>query len=53
MKRIRTATLAVACSLSLSVAPAMADEGGLSFWLPDQFGSLTLADARLLESMRD
>src|ERR1700754_2745817 len=33
------------CALALSVAPqrAMADAGGLSFWLPGTFGSLAAA----------
>jgi len=32
--------LGIAAALCLGVPPARADEGGVSFWLPGQFGSL-------------
>ena len=35
--RLRTS---LGFALSLAVLPALADEGGVSFWLPGQFGSL-------------
>jgi hypothetical protein len=41
MKTLRTAAMAVACA----AGAAQADEGGVSFWLPGQFGSFAAVPA--------
>jgi hypothetical protein len=47
MPRVRNTAspraLAIAAVLALIVTPAAADEGGISFWLPGQYGSLIAA----------
>lgn len=40
MKQLHSAAAALAAVVALAGAPARADEGGVSFWLPGQFGSL-------------
>jgi hypothetical protein len=40
---VRVTSIAAIAALGLLAAPACADEGGISFWLPGQFGSLAAA----------
>src|ERR1044071_385907 len=39
----RAAMIGLACTLAVSATAARADEGGVSMWLPGQFGSLAAA----------
>src|SRR5262245_3953006 len=44
--RARACCLLLCSTLASLLGPARADEGGVSFWLPGQFGSLAAAPAQ-------
>src|SRR5258705_1800761 len=41
MRRVTPIGFATSVALSLVAGPALADEGGVSFWAPGQFGSFS------------